>query len=149
MQPMATFSELFCERYRVHPDRFASAVFWRCLHRRAWLVAPLVRAVSAEYFAADYDLIRDIGRLTQPERLADDLADFYSHPRNIGFARRRLKLRLSIRRVTRLVNHIFAAAAISPGPDTDTGVPFDETRDGASSGGTTPPGAARLLRRAV
>lgn len=126
-QLMPTFAELFCERYRVHPDRFNRAVFWRCLHRRAWLVAPFLRVLSPNYFAADYDLIRDIGRLTRAGALGDDLADFYSHPRNIGFARRRLKFRLSIRRVTKLVNGVFAAPAApidSDAPGVNTGAPF-------------------------
>ena len=124
---MPTFQELFCERYCVHPDKFASAVFWHCLHRRAWLIAPFVRYLTPEFFAADYDLIRDMGRLTRARALADDLADFYSHPNNVGFARRRLKVRLSVRRVTKLVHHVFAAANAADVPDAggvDTGAPF-------------------------
>ena len=91
------------------------------------MAAPIVRVLKRDYFAADHDLIRDIGRLTRPGALTDDLADFYSHPGNIGFARRRLKLRLSVRRVTKLVHRVFAAptpAANSDGHGVDTGAPF-------------------------
>jgi hypothetical protein len=132
---MPTFSELFCERYRVHPDHFADAVFWRCLHRRALLPAPFIRLLTPEYFAADYDLIRDLGRLTRANGLNDDLADFYSHPRNVSFARRRLKVRLSVRLVTKLVNRVFATPTAPSGPRTpvaDTGAPFRADRSVAS-----------------
>ena len=153
---MPTFSELFCDRYGVHPDHFADAVFWRCLHRRAWVVAPLLRVIAPGYFAADYDLIRDLGRLTRASGLNDDLADFYSHPRNIGFARRRLKVRLSVRLVTKLVNRVFAAPptpAVSSSSRADTSAPFRNERsaapDSASATAATPRAVARLPRRAV
>ena len=153
---MPTFSELFCERYRVHPDRFANAVFWRCLHRRAWPLAPFIRLLTPDYFIADYDLIRDMGRLTRASGLNDDLADFYSHPRNVGFLRRRLKVRLSVRLVTKLVNRVFATPTAPNGvvePVQDTGAPFRDdhpvTRDSASPLPITPPAVARLPRRAV
>jgi hypothetical protein len=148
---MPTFSELFCERYGVHPDNFADAVFWRCLHRRALVLAPFLRLLMPAYFTADYDLIRDIGRLTRASGLNDDLADFYSHPRNVGFARRRLKVRISVRLVTKLVTRVFAAP---PAPSnsmmsgTDTGAPFRNDRR-VARGEATPPAAAHLPPRAV
>lgn len=109
VQPMPTFAELFCERHRVRPDDFVHVVFRRCLHRRTWVCVPLLRLLRRDYFAADYELIRDVGRLTHARGLGNDLADYYSHPGNIGFLRRRLKLRLSIGRVTRLVHSVLAS----------------------------------------
>ena len=103
---MPTFAELFCERYCVSPDHYARAVFWRCVHRRALVFVPILRLLSPDYFAPDFELIRDAGRLTRASGLHDDLADFYSHPRNVGFVRRRLRLRISIGRLTRLVNTV-------------------------------------------
>ena len=103
---MPTFAELFCERYGVSPDHYERAVFWRCVQRRALIFVPLVRLFSPDYFAADFELIRDAGRLTKASALHDDLADFYSHPSNVGFARRRLRLRISVGRLTRLVNTV-------------------------------------------
>ena len=103
---MATFAELFCEHYRIPPERFVSAVFFRCLHRRTWVFVPLLRLAAADYFAADHQLIRDAGRLTRASALADELADFNAHPDNINFARRRLKLRVSAHRLARLVRRM-------------------------------------------
>ncbi len=120
---MPTFAELFCERYRVAPENFSRAVFWRCLHRRTWLLVPLLR-LDSDYFAPDLDLIRDIGRLTRASGLPEDLADFYSHPRNNGFLHRRLRLRLSVGRVTRLVHQVFAEAKLPAPPPVNTGAPF-------------------------
>jgi hypothetical protein len=103
---MATFSELFCERHHLPPDRYARAMFWRCLHRRTWIFVPFLRLVDREYFSPDYDLIRAVGRMTTAGELANELPDFYSHPHNQIFARRRLGLRVSVGRLSRVVHEL-------------------------------------------
>ena len=108
------FSELFCQRYDVSPERYVDAMFWRCLHRRVWPLVPLFRLSAQDYFAADYDLIRAVGQLTTADDLPADLAEFQFHPGNQGFARRQLRLRVSAGRVTRLVREMLPSKARHP-----------------------------------
>jgi hypothetical protein len=104
---MRTFAELFCQRYHIPPQRYAPAMFRRCLHRRAWLLLPLARLLPGRFFAADYELIHEVGRLTRASGVSDELALYYRQPGNRGFLRRRLRLRISGARVSRLVHRLF------------------------------------------
>lgn len=108
---MPTLAELYCAHYRVQADRFVSSMFWRCLHRRAWIFVPLLKLLRSDYFEPDRELIRDVGRLTRANGLTEDLADFHTHPLNRGFLRRRLGLRVSVRRLTREVHHLLPGRA--------------------------------------
>jgi hypothetical protein len=111
---MATFEEKFCEQYRVARDRYADAMFWRCLHRRTWLLAAVIRMIGTEYFAADYDLIRGVGRLSTADGLDDELDNFYSHLGNHGFFRRRLRMRISVRRLITIVHALLPGGSTPP-----------------------------------
>lgn len=133
---MATFAELYCQQRGIPPDRYLASMFWRCLHRRTWPLVRLIRMVAPDYFTADYDLIRDVGHLTRATGLTEDLADFHSHPYNRSFARRRLRLRVSVRRVTNEVHRLLPGRAHANFYDSDK--PFtDEHADPAR--GTEPP----------
>lgn len=138
---MATFAENYCSCYGVTADGYVQSMFRRCLHRRAWMLTPFLMLVSPDYFMADYDLICDVGRLTRATGLAEDLADYHSHPYNRSFARRRLRLRVSVRRVTKEVHRLL------PGPAAanfyDSAQPF---RDGVAEdapASKAPPHSAR------
>lgn len=133
---MPTFAELYCQRHAISPDRYMASMFWRCLHRRTWLFVPFIKLVSPDYFAADYELIRDVGRLTRATGLTEDLADFHSHPYNRSFARQRLRLRVSVRLVTKEVHRLLPGRAQ---PDFyDSAKPFAGERTD-NERGTEPP----------
>jgi hypothetical protein len=100
----ATLAEKFCAHHRLEPERFVDSMFWRCLHRRAWLLVPLLRAFDPEYFQADYDLLHSVGKLTSAEQLEEELQDYYSHSGNYGYLRRGLRLRVSVRRLAKIVH---------------------------------------------
>ncbi len=138
---MATFAELYCQQRGIPPERFMRSLFWRCLHRRTWLLVPLLKLCSRDYFSADYDLIRDVGRLTRANGLTEDLADFHTHPRNIGFARHRLRLRLSVRRITKEVHRLLPGRASTNFYDSAK-TAAEEMRN-AAPGDTLPPHSAR------
>lgn len=138
---MSTFAELYCQKHGISPERYVSSMFWRSLHRRTWLFVPFLKLVSPDYFSADYDLIRDVGRLTRADGLTEDLTDFHTHPRNIGFARHRLRLRVSVRRVTKEVHLLLPGRAEATFYDS-TKRPGDEP-SGDVSGGSAPPHSAR------
>jgi hypothetical protein len=137
---MAPFAELYCQYYRVPPERYASSMFWRCLHRRTWLLVPFLKLVSSDYFSADHDLIRDVGRLTRATGLTEDLGDYHTHPLNGSFARRRLRFRISVRRVTKEVHRLLPGRA--PTTFYDSTKPFADDPAGASRSEDTPPHSA-------
>jgi hypothetical protein len=110
---MPTFSELFCQRHGVEPSHYADAMFRRCLHRRAILFAPLIRLFSSDYFEADFDLIGSVGKITSTRDLSDELSNFNFHPANKGLLRRRLKMRVSGRRLTQVVLDVLPHAKAS------------------------------------
>ena len=111
---MLTFAELFCRAHDVEANDYADAMFWRSLHRRALFVAPFVKLFAPDYFQPDYELIRAVATLTSTQALADALSDFNFHPGNHGWKRRRLKLRVSGRRVTRIVLEHLPSGQNSP-----------------------------------
>ncbi|MDO8542435.1 MAG: hypothetical protein Q7S40_18500 [Opitutaceae bacterium] len=104
---MPTFAELFCQQRGVSADRYVQTMFSCALHRRARLFAPLIKVLDSDYFSPDYELIRGVGQLTSSRGLKDELHGFYSHPRNRGFWREQLRMRVSVGRVTRLIRETF------------------------------------------
>jgi hypothetical protein len=113
---MTCFSELFCARQRVDPARYADTMFWRCLHRRTWPVAGIIKVIARDYFQPDYELIRSVGQLSSTKELRDELANFNFHPGNHGWMRRRLKFRVSGRKLYRVVSDILPSASESSSP---------------------------------
>jgi hypothetical protein len=72
--------------------------------------------------------------------LTDDLADFHSHPMNVGLLRRRLRIRISVGRVTKEVHRLLPGRA----PDTfyDSAKPFGEEAPDNSQQTDRPPHSA-------
>lgn len=138
---MATFAELYCQEHGIPKERYVTSMFWRCLHRRTWLLVPVLKLYSRDYFSADCDLIRDVGRLIRADGLTEDLRDYHTHPRNIGFARHGLGFRISVRRVTREVHRLLPGRA--PALVYDSTDPAGDEIAGDASGDTTPPHSAR------
>lgn len=101
---MRTLAEIFCERYHVAPEEFSSEMLKRCFYPQARLLAPVIGRMSREYFAPDRELVRGIGLLQSATGLHDELVDHYGHPRNRGFCRRQLRVRISVRRVSHWVH---------------------------------------------
>lgn len=140
---MATFAELYCRHYGVAAKNFERSMFWRCLHRRAWPLVAVVRIFNRDYFAPDMELIRDLGRRTQATSLTEDIADYHSHPMNVGVLRHRLRIRISIRRVSKEAHRLLPGRA--PATFYDTPTPFGQEAPGAqrpAAGGEAPHSAS-------
>lgn len=103
---MANFADLFCRRYRITRDRYARALFWRCLHRQAIPLVPILRLLDDRYFAPDFDLIEGMAGVETRHEMHEELFDFETHPLNHGFLRRSLKLRVSEKRVIDLATSL-------------------------------------------
>lgn len=84
-------------------------MFWRCLHRRALLLAPVIMAFKPQYFSPDFDLIASVGQMSDATHMSQEMADFRGHPWNHGFVRSRLRIRVSGARVCKMVQRVMAA----------------------------------------
>jgi len=100
---MQTFAEKFCQDNRIDPERYEEEILRRALYPRAARFRPLLRLIPG-YFAADYNLIQAVGRLTEIRGFDDAEMDYHQHGGNSGFLHRTLGLRLSVRRLKKLVH---------------------------------------------
>ena len=100
-----SFAEKFCRHFAVSEDRFADEVLRRTLYPHArWLRFLL----SDELLAADRAFVSSVGRLSRRRDFAGEAAEFQRDPRNARFARYRARFRISVRRMKRLFETVWA-----------------------------------------
>ena len=114
--PPRTFGEIFCERYHLPPENYIPEMLQRTLYPRARMVAPVIRLFVPGFFDADRDFVRGVGLIRRVGDLGDEVTEFHLHPRNRGFLRRALKIRVSCQRVSRVVSEV-----MNPGGSTSSG----------------------------
>jgi hypothetical protein len=103
-------AEVFCAQHGVAPERCQHEIFHRTLYPWARLVAPLLNFLNPKHFVPDYEFVQGTARLRSREKLTDEIAYFGGHPGNEGFLRQVLRLRISVRRMERLVEATFNGA---------------------------------------
>lgn len=99
---MKTFRELYCERRGIPADRFERELVNRSLH---WQARPVywLLSLNKQYTSPDYDFVRGVGDLHRWREFHDEAVDYHHHPRNRGFLRTVLRLRVSSRRLQNLL----------------------------------------------
>lgn len=122
-----SFQALYCSRRGVSPERFRRHVLARSLYPHARLLAPLLAWVDG-HFQADYEFIDDVAHLERVELFHDAMDSYVGHFSNRGFLRRGLRLRISARRLWRLVSEVLpgtpAAGLASKLEKQDSVTPF-------------------------
>lgn len=108
---MKTFGQLYAARRHLGPEQVERDLFLRCLYPHARLLHGLVTLVAPDHFAADRELIREMLRLTDPAESRFEIKAHRHKPAAGGVLRRRFCLRLSTRRLRRLVWATFRPAA--------------------------------------
>lgn len=108
---LKTFAELYCEQQAIRREDFEHTLVERTLHPQARALRRLLQLLPGDFFAADLELVRNVGRLTRSSDFAWEIADFHAHPGNRRALRRRLKVRISISRLRHIVNHTFGEHA--------------------------------------
>ena len=98
-----TFAEAYCLRHNIPTEDFAKVVLARTLYPHARLLAPLLRELNPDHFAADLDLVRGAGQLRRVRDFSNEAAEFAYHPANRGDSRRLLRLRISTQRLRQLM----------------------------------------------
>lgn len=114
-----TFAELYCEQNGLKPEQYEAVVLSRSLYLHARVLAPLVRALWSDHFAADIDFVRNVARLRRFREFAFESEEFAHHPANRGFWRLTVNLRVSSRALRRLVRATLHPE-LGPQPETET-----------------------------
>ena len=102
-----TFSEGFCAKFNVSPEAYEAEVMKRALYPLARVIRWLLVLIP-DYFSADRAFLASVGRMTRRRDFGLEEIEFVHHPANRGFLRRQLKLRVSARRLHRLVRAVFS-----------------------------------------
>jgi len=97
-----SFADHYCQQQAIPPAAFERTVLQRCLHPTARWLYPLLHVVPG-YFTPDLAFIRHVARLHRAEDFRAEEIDFTQDPANDRFHRRHLRLRVSARRLYRLV----------------------------------------------
>ena len=79
---MSSFQEVYCASTGCSPPRFSTRVFWRCLNPVTAFIAALLGGPSADFFSADRDLIAQVGRAANMDRIREEVRDYLHDPRN-------------------------------------------------------------------
>lgn len=108
------FASRFCARHGVKREAFRAAVLRRTLYPLARFFTPLLRLSNSDYFAADFDFIDGVGRISSRREFGTEADEFTHHPGNRGMLRQTLRLRVSIARMRSLVNETFGEATNPP-----------------------------------
>jgi hypothetical protein len=132
------FAEQYCQQHNLAPERFVERMLAQALYPHAHILYVILVWVHADFGAADLNFINGVGRLSRLQDFWVEAEEFGHHPRNFGFLRQRLLIRVSARRLRRLMKKTmrlttaeatWSSAAPWPARDpapvekTDAGVP--------------------------
>jgi hypothetical protein len=132
MEPRRTFADLYCEQHGLPRPQYHAAVFRRALFPHARLTGWIVRIFQRLHFLPDHEFVEDVGHITCVADFAYPLGSFIEHPANRGKLRRVLGLRVSARRLLRIVRETFADPSGPAGRRIERGTfgPFDPSAPG-------------------
>ncbi|TAG27575.1 MAG: hypothetical protein EAZ36_06730 [Verrucomicrobia bacterium] len=125
-----TFSELYCKQHGISPEFYARSILNETLYPHARLVQNLVRLFAPEYFALDLEFVNHVAALRRYRDFFPEANAFSQHPDNSGLLRTRLNLRVSSRRMRRLVRSILCSETdTTESSDPASTAPFSGTRN--------------------
>ena len=95
-----TFREAYCKKFGISGKEYSRHIFRRCLHRRARLFTWFLKRLDPEYFYEDFHIIRELGEMEDMSCFKPEVGRFHGrNQRSKSFLRRRLKMRLSGKRL--------------------------------------------------
>ena len=141
-----TFAELYCEQHGISLDHYAQAVLHETLYPHTRLLFGMMKLISARHFAADIEFVADVGQIRRYRDYATEAEGYAHHPENRGFLRTVFNLRVSSRRMRRLVRATLHATVPAREKDqTDdqhSAIPFRKSESGL--GALRPGGAGKV-----
>ena len=105
-----TLSEHFAALHPARPAEVARRLFWACLHRRGLVLVPILAVACRDFFAADRALLERVARVRTVEELEEEIHDFRTDARNQTWWRKVGRVRVSTRRLRRVVRPYLPAA---------------------------------------
>lgn len=128
-----TFAELYCETNGLTAEQYPARVLAETLYPHARMVAPLLKLLSPAFFSADIEFVQSVGQLRRFREYFAEADEFAHHPLNRGFWRVTLNLRVSSRRLRRLVRRTLHPVSTEPDETgADSSVPFGGVEHGRS-----------------
>ena len=103
MVSRSNFAVQFCQKRNLAPERFVERVLAEALYPHAHVLYVILVRVHPDFGAADLDFINGVGRLSRLDDFWVEAEDFGHHPQNFGLLRQRLRIRVSARRLRRLM----------------------------------------------
>jgi hypothetical protein len=97
-----SFAEKYCAKNGLENWEYTESVLTHSLYARARILRPMLRLIPG-YFKADREFIASVARIKRLRDFDIEAFAFVSDPDNVGFLRRRLKLRVSAGRLNGLV----------------------------------------------
>jgi hypothetical protein len=134
--PAPTFAERYCAQHGLSRQRYHAHVFPRVLYPHARLLLVPVRTVSRLHFLADHEFVEDVGHVTCVADFTYPLGCYLEHPSNRGVLRRVFRLRVSARRMLRLLRETFAQTGAGPDLGRGTFQPFPDADSGDRAQGS-------------
>jgi hypothetical protein len=104
-----TFQEQFCAQNRVAAADFESALLQLTLYPAARVLRPLL-GLSPRYFEDEILFVRQVGAIRRPDDYLACEAEYLESEGYRGFLHRRLRLRISCRRMRMAVRSFRLAA---------------------------------------
>jgi hypothetical protein len=101
-------ASLYCNKYGVRPEQFVTSVFWRTLYARTWLFGLFIFLMAPGTFESDKDFIKQVGfvqTMQEYQEVENCFRRGFSHQSSL---RSSLRLRVSTRRVRRIVQELLA-----------------------------------------
>ena len=98
-----TFAELYCEQRGLSPEAYDAAVLRETLYPHARLLAPLLKLIWPRHFSADLEFVHGVALLRRYREFFNETEEYAHHPENRGFWRMTANVRISSRRMRRLV----------------------------------------------
>jgi hypothetical protein len=114
---MKTFEEHYCEATGCTAEEFSRRIFWKCLHRHALLIAPVILLVRPSYFALDRELIDEVRKAEKMNLVWEEVRQYFLSPQHEGFLRRHANIRVSARRLINLARDYLPSTGSPPSPD--------------------------------
>lgn len=132
-----TFSVLYCEKHGITQEQFAKSLLVKTLYPHARFLRLFIRLARPRHFASDIEFVQNVAPLRRYREFFVEADAFSYHPENRGFLRAVLNLRVSSRRMRRIVREtLHPEADLAERPEDASQVPFQrrKTRPRAGHG---------------
>lgn len=121
---MPTFQELYCAKNQCTPEQFHKRVFHHCLYPHARPIAPLIRFLSYDFFAADRTLLLSVADAVSMRRVREEVRDYFWDSNNRGWMREALRIRVSGQRLKDLAReYLPESTSVPPFPPREPSAP--------------------------